>query len=734
LYASSRTLKWERATDRNCRVSSQRTALVDPRANRWSFSNDNAGRERFRLDPLSRRTSFSYDANGRQTLRIDGRSFRTTYVYDDLDRLTGRRYPDASRVTLAYDAVGNRTKSHDPTGRYTTTFDELNRSRTVKNPAGKTLTYAYDAVSQRRFLIEPEGGRFTTSYDDARRIRLLVNPQGDRTSWTYDAASQVSVQRLANGARCSYTYDDAGKVTFLGNYKSDGTAISSFADAWDASGNRTSRVEADGNRVTWSYDNTYQLTRERRSGANSYDVTYSYDASGNRRVKINGGSRTTCGYDSADQLRYHQDGGGRTTYTFDASGNQQLELAPNGDRTTNTWDFENRRTLAVLPSAVRNTFAYQSDGLRVQSQDSGGTTKHVWDGQNVLLETDGADATGVVYSLEPVQFGNLISQRRSGATKTYHFDPLGSTDRLTASDQTVTDSYLYQAFGEILASSGSTTNPWRYGGRLGYYLQTDLAENYVRARWNDPAFGRWLSQDPQYLAGILPLLYAYVGNGPVVQIDPSGLQLARYTTMLPSARTGAYAFASVSQPLAIPPASITPAPSLPTPLVPPGTGSTPPAVPPRPPFAPLEPFATIPCALYIARVNIPTGSSITADDVTLHTIVEVGRFPRRNECNYRCRHFASLNENTRTLTVSVEEQSRKEYTVGCPTGWRCAHRGEPQFLRTPIPIGRSWFVHHYIEVSKTPLLGCACIYRVQLRGASVSAIRMAGTCERATDV
>jgi hypothetical protein len=36
--------------------------------------------------------------------------------------------------------------------------------------------------------------------------------------------------------------------------------------------------------VTWSYDNNYQLTRERRSGANAYDITYTYDPVGNRRV------------------------------------------------------------------------------------------------------------------------------------------------------------------------------------------------------------------------------------------------------------------------------------------------------------------------------------------------------------------------------------------------------------------------------------------------------------------
>ena len=36
--------------------------------------------------------------------------------------------------------------------------------------------------------------------------------------------------------------------------------------------------------TTWNYDTTYQLTRERRNGANSYDTTYSYDAAGNRVI------------------------------------------------------------------------------------------------------------------------------------------------------------------------------------------------------------------------------------------------------------------------------------------------------------------------------------------------------------------------------------------------------------------------------------------------------------------
>ena len=41
--------------------------------------------------------------------------------------------------------------------------------------------------------------------------------------------------------------------------------------------------------MTWTYDNTYQLKNEQRSGSNSYNITYTYDPVGNRLVLINGG-------------------------------------------------------------------------------------------------------------------------------------------------------------------------------------------------------------------------------------------------------------------------------------------------------------------------------------------------------------------------------------------------------------------------------------------------------------
>ena len=40
---------------------------------------------------------------------------------------------------------------------------------------------------------------------------------------------------------------------------------------------------------------------------------------------------------------------------------------------------------------ITNQYAYNGDGKRVQVIDSQGTKKQLWDGDNVLLETDGSN-------------------------------------------------------------------------------------------------------------------------------------------------------------------------------------------------------------------------------------------------------------------------------------------------------------------------------------------------------
>ena len=110
------------------------------------------------------------------------------------------------------------------------------------------------------------------------------------------------------------------------------------------------------------------------------------------------------------------------------------------------------------------------------------------------IRAQGARMT-VAYTVGVV--GNLISQRRSGATSYHLYDQLGSTRKLVDSSQATTDSYAYYAFGEVRTSSGSTTNPFKFVGELGYYDDPSSSLQYLRARYYAPALGRFTASAPR---------------------------------------------------------------------------------------------------------------------------------------------------------------------------------------------------------------------------------------------
>ncbi len=70
--------------------------------------------------------------------------------------------------------------------------------------------------------------------------------------------------------------------------------------------------------------------------------------------------------------------------------------------------------------------------------------------------------------------------------------------------------------------SGSSANYWLYTGEQ---RDSDSSFYYLRARYYDPAIGRFLGQDPLSGHGLSPQTlnpYAYGLNNPVLLIDPSG--------------------------------------------------------------------------------------------------------------------------------------------------------------------------------------------------------------------
>jgi RHS repeat-associated protein len=131
-------------------------------------------------------------------------------------------------------------------------------------------------------------------------------------------------------------------------------------------------------------------------------------------------------------------------------------------------------------------------------------------------------AASYVYGLD------LISQERGNADSYYFVDGLGSTRGLTNASGVVTDTYAYDAFGNLIASAGNIENDYLFAGEQ---FDEDLGQYYLRDRYYNPSVGRFTRVDTYQGRRSDPMSrhdYLYTHANPVNYIDPSGL----YTTTM----------------------------------------------------------------------------------------------------------------------------------------------------------------------------------------------------------
>jgi RHS repeat-associated protein len=111
----------------------------------------------------------------------------------------------------------------------------------------------------------------------------------------------------------------------------------------------------------------------------------------------------------------------------------------------------------------------------------------------------------------------------------YGYDGGGNVRQLTNAAGAVTDAYEYDAFGNSFTVTGSTPNNYLYRGEQ---YDADLGLYYLRARYYNPATGRFMSRDPEDYklrdANGTPVdpkalhKYLYAGADPINWIDPRG--------------------------------------------------------------------------------------------------------------------------------------------------------------------------------------------------------------------
>jgi RHS repeat-associated protein len=507
-------------------LSGNLTGVTDAAGRTTSYGYDKLNRRASRMLPLNQTETYTYDAVGNLATKIDFNNLQTTYSYDRLNRLL-TKVPDATLSqptdTFTYTPTGKRATMADASGTTNySSYDNRDRLKTKATPEG-TLSYTYDAHSNVLTLASSNtnGASLTYTYDVLNRLANVTDnrwvAQGGAsglTTYTYDAVGNLANYTDPNAVQTSYTYDTLNRLTQMGSAKT-GTTLSNFAYTLGLAGNRTALTESTSRAVNYGYDNVYKLTSEAVTNdpaSHNGTVNYtSYDAVGNRLAMtstLSGVPGGTFSYDTNDRL---------TTDTYNANGNTVSSAG-----IANTYDFENHM---LTHGAV--TMVYDGDGNRVSETIGGTTTKFLVDSLNptklpqVMDETvNGSVTRTYAYGLQRISEDQLVSG--SWVPSFYGYDGHGNVRFLSNSAGTVTDSYTYDAFGLPITTSGTTPNNYLYSGEQ---YDSALGAYYLRARYYNPATGRFLAMDPYEGDVSDPLTfhkYVYTANNPVNFVDPSG--------------------------------------------------------------------------------------------------------------------------------------------------------------------------------------------------------------------
>ena len=214
------------------------------------------------------------------------------------------------------------------------------------------------------------------------------------------------------------------------------------------------------------------------------------------------------------------------------------------------WDDENRLTKTVDTQAGVRTvtqYAYDAKGMRIVKDGPYGKSIYVDTGY--VLSQEYVESNHVFVG--NTRIASVVKHREETKPAMYYYatDHLGSSSVLTTSTGSYHERIEYLPYGEVWMDAstssatgvGGYTTPYKFTGKE---LDKETGLYYFGARYYDARISRWISTDPafeKYLpdrskssikeeklpaGGIYePInmdIYNYVGNNPIVYIDPDG--------------------------------------------------------------------------------------------------------------------------------------------------------------------------------------------------------------------
>ena len=527
-------------------------------------------------DPEGRTETYIYDVNDNliQTNDKNGNIIKNTYDYRN--RITkilakDKKTEKETIHTYTYDSYGNIATKDD----ISFTYDDISgqvTKETVKLNKNKDIVknYSYDSAGNKSsFSIKIAGEtklELKYYYDGASRLAFVSDQEDNKViEYNYDTDGNLSIRTVPeNCLKSFYAYDYYNHLLSLKNNKADGNIISTFESKYLLNGQKCEEIQKmkdeKGDIIarvsTYNYDLMGRITKVTNTGYK--DVSYTYDNNNNRKEMMVGNKKTAYKYNKNDELlridtlntETYEDS--IATYKYDKNGNSlatinRNELPENmsdeiyididttlgsnilNENVVNHYNSLNQLT-QTFTKKYKVNFSYDADGLRTEKTVSGEKTIFVWDGEQLVMELSGTGEVKKRY----IRGNDLVYADKGEDTEKlyYYTDSHGNVVQLIDENGNIIKTYEYDAFGNEENPDSNDDNPFRYCGE---YYDKEIDGIYLRARYYQPKYGRFLTRDiytgendnPESLH-----LYNYCRNDGVNAWDPSGHKEVDWTNKL----------------------------------------------------------------------------------------------------------------------------------------------------------------------------------------------------------
>jgi len=501
-----------------------RLTVTDAEAKIWSFAYDDLGRLSSETDHSAKAIAYRPDQAGNVYEKTDRLNEVTRYTFDNGNRLTRVDYlKDNTAETFGYAPAGNRNAAANGNVSYTFTWDSLNRLERKDDSRGRFMAFSFDKVGNILSKTTYQGSTTAYVYNAANRLVMLRNPDYTQVDYQYDPAGRLLSRVTANGARLTQQFDANGWATQLSQFDATNNLVSQTSYTRDRVGNITSQTDAGGTN-SYTLDALYRLMQADLPGT-ANDELFSYDKVGNRKTYTKGslsqGSSTRFYNYTANTNRLVDIRIGSATGTVESSFAHDFEgrlTSQSGiGAKTLTWDAKGR-----VKTVGAESYSYDPMDYRIGRSGSAlGNRSYFLEGEHLESEYSG-DHLQAKYlrgsGVDELVAAWMYDTDSKLKPFLFHHDQVTSVTAVTGHNGGTTQSIKYSAFGAVQSSTGSSPNRLKYTGRE----EDGTGLMYYRARYYDPAIGRFISEDPLGFASGDMSFYVYAANSPIDNNDPSG--------------------------------------------------------------------------------------------------------------------------------------------------------------------------------------------------------------------